>query len=269
MTIHSTNKFKIRLRAGDTQIGLWLALADSYAAEICAGAGFDWLLIDGEHAPNDLRSILSQLQVTAAFPTHAIVRPPIGEIYLIKQLLDLGAQTLLIPMVETAAQARQLVSAVRYPPAGIRGVGSTLARASHWNGVPDYLRNADAEVCLLLQIESAEGLKNLEEIAAVDGVDGIFLGPNDLAASLGHLGEPMHAEVQSAIENAIKRILQGNKPAGILSADETQARRWMAMGCTFVAVGADTTLLARSARALMTSFSGQNSRSPDTKGSVY
>ena len=255
--VHPKNKFKARLRAGDTQIGLWLALADSYAAEICAGAGFDWLLIDGEHAPNDLRSTLSQLQVIAAFPAQAIVRPAAGEINVIKQLLDIGAQTLLIPMVESAAQARQLVSAVRYPLAGVRGVGSALARASHWNAIPDYLRNADSEICLLVQIETAEGIKNIEEIAAIDGVDGIFVGPADLAASLGHLGNSMHPEVQSAIQDAIRRILMAGKPAGIISVEEAQARQWLALGCSFVAVGIDTMLLAGGARALMRRYREQ------------
>ncbi len=266
---HTKNTFKTRLRAGETQIGLWLALADSYSAEICAGAGFDWLLIDGEHAPNDLRSILAQLQTIAAYPAQAIVRAPAGEVHIIKQLLDLGAQTMLIPMVETSEQAAHFVSAVRYPPVGIRGVGSALARASHWNAVPNYLRNADSEICLLLQIESVEGMKNLEEIAAVDGVDGIFLGPSDLAASLGHLGDPMHSEVQSTIRDAIRRIQAAGRPAGILSADEEQARHWLALGCSFVAVGADTTLLARSARGLLARFKEQSDGSPGPVKSVY
>ena len=251
---HPENSFKTRLLAGETQIGLWLALANSYAAEVCAGAGFDWLLVDGEHAPNDLRSILEQLQAIAPYPSHAIVRPPIGETSLIKQLLDIGAQTLLIPMVESDLHARELVAAVRYPPAGVRGVGSALARASRWDAVPRYLHNADAGICLLVQIESAKGIDNLDRIARVEGVDGVFLGPADLAASLGHLGDPMHPEVQAALQSAIQRIRAAGKLAGILSSDEEQARHWIAQGCTFVAVGADTILLARSARNLRARF---------------
>ncbi len=251
---HPKNTFKTRLRAGETQIGLWLALADAYAAEICATAGFDWLLIDGEHSPNDLRSTLAQLQAIAPYPAQAIVRPPIGQTHLIKQLLDIGAQTLLIPMVESAAQARELVAAVRYPPAGVRGVGSALARASHWNAVPHYLHEADAEICLLAQIESAAGIANLDEITSVEGVDGIFLGPADLSASLGHLGDPTHPDVQSAMQDAVERIRRAGKAAGTLFSDEQQARHWIAQGCTFVAVGADTTLLASHARTLRARF---------------
>ena len=265
---HPKNLFKTRLLAGETQFGLWLALADPYAAEICAGAGFDWLLIDGEHSPNDLRSILAQLQTIAAYPAQAIVRPPTGETYLIKQLLDIGAQTLLIPMVESATQASDLVAAVRYPPAGVRGVGSALARASHWNAVPDYPRNADREICLLVQIESARGIQNLEEIASVEGVDAVFLGPADLAASLGHLGDLMHPEVQRTMQAAIERIRTAGKPAGTISSDEAQAKQWLAQGCSFVAIGADTTVLATHARGLLSRFKGRaNSAAAGSKSS--
>ena len=249
-----TNRFKAALRAGQPQIGLWLGLADPYSAEICAGAGFDWLLIDGEHAPNDLRSILAQLQALAPYPVSPIVRPPIGETYLIKQLLDIGAQTLLIPMVETAAQAAALVAAVRYPPAGVRGVGSALARASRWQQVPGYLERADAEICLLVQVETRNGLDNLDAIATVEGVDGVFIGPADLSAALGRRGNPAHPDVQEAIRNGIARIRAAHKAAGILSADQQLARRYLELGCLFMAVGVDTTLLARATQALAESF---------------
>ena len=156
--MHSlTNTFKAALQRNDPQFGLWLGLADSYSAEICAGAGFDWLLIDGEHAPNDVRTILGQLQALAAYPVHPVVRPPIGDVHLLKQLLDIGAQNLLIPLVESAEYARLLVSATRYPPVGIRGVASALARAARWSRVPNYLETADAEICLLVQIETRKG----------------------------------------------------------------------------------------------------------------
>jgi len=172
------NPFKAAIKAGRPQMGCWLGLADPYVAEISAGAGFDWLLIDAEHAPNDLRSIISQLQVIAAFDSHPVVRPTIGEAWMIKQLLDAGAQTLLVPMVESAAQARELVQAVTYPPHGIRGVGSALARASNFSGIPDYLTTAQDEICLLVQVENCAGMEALDEILQVEGVDGVFIGPS-------------------------------------------------------------------------------------------
>jgi 4-hydroxy-2-oxoheptanedioate aldolase len=251
------NQFKSALRQKQQQIGLWLGMADPYSAELCAGAGFDWLLLDGEHAPNDVRSMLAQLQAIAPYPSHPIVRPPIGNTVIIKQMLDIGAQTLLVPMVETAEQASALVAATRYPPEGIRGVGAALARASRWNRMPDYLHEADAEICLLLQVETKKGLDNLHAIASVEGVDGVFIGPADLSAALGHRGNPGHAEVQLAIEQAIRQILACGKAAGILSGDEKLARKYLDMGCTFVAVGSDTTLLARSTQSLAERFKSQ------------
>lgn len=250
------NEFKHALGQQQAQIGLWLGLANPYCSEICAGAGFDWLLIDGEHAPNDLGSILAQLQVLAGYPVAPVVRPPIGETWLIKQYLDLGIQNLLVPMVESAEQARGLVQAVRYPPAGTRGVGSALARASRWNGISDYLNQADDQICLLAQVESAQALEQLDEIAATEGIDGVFIGPADLSASLGHLGNPNHPEVQQAITDAISRIQAAGKAAGILSADEQAAKRYLELGCLFVAVGVDTSLLSKSARALASKFNG-------------
>jgi 4-hydroxy-2-oxoheptanedioate aldolase len=248
------NSFKTAIANHKPQIGLWLALADAYCAEICAGAGFDWLLIDGEHAPNDIRSILAQLQALAPYPVHPVVRPPVGDVALIKQLLDIGAASLLIPMVESADQARLLVSAVRYPPRGVRGVASALVRAARWNGIPDYLDSADDDVCLLLQIETARGLDNIERITAVEGVDGLFIGPADLSASLGHRGHPEHPEVQAAIADAIRRIRAAGKAAGILTRDEKLVREYLQQGCSFIAVGADVTLLSRGARELAAKF---------------
>ncbi|MDH0648544.1 4-hydroxy-2-oxoheptanedioate aldolase [Pseudomonas sp. GD03858] len=262
------NTFKQRLRGGQAQIGLWLGLADPYCAELAANAGFDWLLLDGEHAPNDLRSLLGQLQAVAPYPAQPIVRPVIGDTALIKQLLDIGAQTLLVPMVESAEQARQLVRAVRYPPYGVRGVGSALARASRWNSIPGYLDLADEQVCLLVQIENREGLANLDEICAVEGVDGVFIGPADLSAAMGHRGNPGHPEVQAAIEGAIARIGRAGKAAGILSADETLARRYIELGAAFVAVGVDTTVLMRGLQRLAGVFK-EGVASPIAQGGVY
>ncbi len=263
------NRFKQALRAKQPQIGMWLAIADSYGAEIAAGAGFDWLLLDGEHAPNDLRSTLAQLQALAPYPVHPIVRPPIGDTHLIKQLLDIGAQTLLIPIVETAEQAARLVAATRYPPDGIRGVGSALARASRWNRVPDYLGRADDEICLLVQVETRKGLDNLDAIAAVPGVDGVFIGPADLSAALGHRGNPGHPEVQAAIEGSIVRIVAAGKAAGILTAEEKLARRYLDLGCTFVAVGTDVTLLARAAEKLAATFKSPTERTKPAGNGPY
>lgn len=262
------NAFKARLKAGEPQIGLWLGLADAYCAELAANAGFDWLLIDGEHAPNDLRSLLGQLQAIAPYPSQPIIRPVVGDTALIKQVLDIGVQTLLVPMVESAEQARELVRAITYPPHGVRGVGSALARASRWNSVPDYLDKADEEMCLLVQIENTVGVANLDEIASVDGVDGVFIGPADLSAAMGHRGNPGHPDVQAAIEDAIARVRKAGKAVGILSADETLARRYLELGATFVAVGVDTTVLMRGLQTLAGRFKNIEPPAP-ASGGVY
>ena len=248
------NAFKAALLEKKKQIGLWLALADAYSAELCATAGFDWLLIDGEHAPNDLRSILAQLQAIAPHAGHPVVRPPIGEVHLIKQLLDIGAHSLLIPMIETAEQAALMVAATRYPSGGLRGVGSAIARASEWSRKSSYMHEAGDEVCLIVQVETVLGLKNLEAIASTPGVDGVFIGPADLAASMGHLGNIPHPEVQAAVEDAIRRILAAGKAAGILTTDDALNHRYLDLGCTFVAVGVDVLLLANATRELAAKF---------------
>lgn len=248
------NPFKAALARGEPQVGLWLSLAQSYSAEVCASTGFQWVLIDGEHAPNDVRSTLAQLQAVAAYPTQPVVRAVSGDPALIKQLLDIGAQTLLVPMVDTPEQARALVAATRYPPEGIRGVGAAVARVSRWGARRDYLDLANDETCLLVQAETATALRNLKDIVAVDGVHGVFIGPADLAASMGHRGNPGHPEVQAAIENAIATIVAGGKAAGTLTSDRALARRYLELGATFVAVGIDVTLLAQSARKLAADF---------------
>lgn len=261
------NRFKQALSTGRAQIGLWTSLADPYAIEIVAGAGFDWLLIDAEHGPNDVRSVLRQLQTVAAYPTEPVVRLPVGDPVLIKQYLDTGAHSLLIPMVETGEQARGLVTATRYAPHGIRGVAS--ARASRWGGIGDYFSCANELVCLLLQVETRKGLENLDEIL-VDGVDGVFIGPSDLAASLGYLGNPGHPEVVSTIESAIARLKDSGKAAGILTADNALARRYIELGVTFCAVGIDTIMLAQAARALARKFKDDLPAVPEPKrGATY
>jgi 4-hydroxy-2-oxoheptanedioate aldolase len=248
------NQFKDNLKAGRQQIGLWLSMADPYLAETSATAGFDWLLVDGEHAPNDLRTTLAALQAIAPYRSAPVVRSVNGDVHRIKQLLDIGAQTLLVPMIDTAEQARALVQATRYPPLGIRGVGSAVGRASRWSARTDYLDAADGEVCLLVQAETVTALGNLEAICDVDGVDGVFIGPADLAASMGHRGKAGHPEVQAAIERAMKTIVASGKAAGTLTSDPQLARRYLELGCTFVAVGVDILMFAGAARKLAAQF---------------
>ncbi len=270
-----TNTFKQALLQKRAQIGLWLGTGEPYIAEILAGVGFDWLLIDGEHAPNDLRSILGQLQGIAssvgAFPvtpavSNAVVRIPYGDTALIKQYLDIGAQTILIPMVNTAEQAAELAQAMRYPPDGVRGLGMSMARAARWSRYPNYLREANDEVCLLVQVESVEAMANIDAIAATPGVDGVFIGPADLAASMGHAGNAAHPDVQAQIEHGMKRILAAGKAPGILSVTEAQARKWLDAGAVFVAVGVDVMLLNAAASALLAKFKTAAAASPATGG---
>jgi 4-hydroxy-2-oxoheptanedioate aldolase len=243
------NEFKRALRTRK-QIGLWLSLMNGYTAELCAGAGFDWFLIDAEHAPNTLENILHQVQATAPYGVAPVVRPPNRDPDTLKLLLDMGVQNFLIPMVETAEQAKALVGAVRYPPRGYRGVGHVLGRASRWGRIGDYLQRADEEICLLVQIESRTGMDNLEAIAAVDGVDGLFVGPADLSASLGHTGDMAHPKMQAAIDSTIGRIIATGKPVGTITAGAANTKLLFARGCSFVAAGVDALLLAGAADRL-------------------
>lgn len=242
--------FRERLAAGPTQIGLWQALANPYTAEICAGAGYDWLLIDGEHAPNTLQTLLAQLQALAAYPVEPVARVPVGDPAIIKQYLDLGFRTLLVPMMESAAQAERTVAACRFPPRGIRGVASATSRASGFGRDADYLHRAHEDVTLIVQIESVSGLNSIDAIAATPGVDALFIGPADLAASLGHLGDPRNPAVQTAVDLALERIAAANKPAGIFALSPEDARARIAAGIGFVSVGTDIGLLANGAKAL-------------------
>lgn len=264
------NPFKQAIGEHRAQIGFWQALASPYTCEISAGAGFDWLLIDAEHAPNDVPLVLAQLQAASAYPVEPVVRLPVGDAVLIKQYLDIGARSLLIPMVESADVATAMVRATRYPPHGIRGVGTAIGRGSRWNRTPGYIHNAAQDICLLVQIESRAALADVDAIARVDGIDGVFIGPSDLAADLGHLGDAAHPEVQEAIEAGIAAIRAAGKPVGMLIADEALARRYLELGASFVAVGTDVTILARGAEALAARFSGGNRETNiQAKGSVY
>ncbi len=247
------NQFKRGMKAGKAQIGLWSSLSSHYSVEVIAGSGFDWLLLDTEHSPNDLENVVTQLQAASAYPTTAIVRPAWNDMVLIKRFLDVGVQTLLIPYVQTAEEAAAAVSYMRYPLRGVRGVAGTT-RATRFGRVKDYFKHVEEELCLLVQVETQQGLDNLDAIAATDGVDGVFIGPADLSAGLGHLGDIGHPEVQKAIEDAIKRIRKAGKAAGILTPSETDARRYLDLGCLFVAVGADVGLLARESEKLCAKF---------------
>jgi len=260
------NTFKKAIAEPGARIGLWLGLGDPYTAELCATAGFDWLLVDGEHGPNDLRSMLGTLQAVAPYPLHPVVRVPHGDAALIKQVLEIGATSLLVPMVESAEHARALVRATRYPPQGMRGVGSGLARSSRWSSYPKYLHEANERICLLVQVETVEALAQIDAIAAVEGVDGVFIGPSDLSASMGYLGEPAHPEVRAAIDAAIGRILAAGKAPGVLTVDEALARHYIDLGARFVAVGVDATLLARATRALAAAFRATPAAAPAAAG---
>ncbi len=248
------NAFKAALARREAQIGLWLSLADAYVAEMVATAGFDWLLIDAEHAPNDLRSVLAQLQAVAPYPVSVVVRPVQGDTALIKQYLDAGVQSLLVPMVHTAEQAAAVVAATRYAPRGTRGLGGAMSRVTRWSRVEGYVAHAHDEICVLVQAESKEAMANLEAIAAVEGVDGVFFGPADLSASMGHLGQPDHPEVLAAIDAGIATVLAAGKAPGIIDIDPKVAERYLKAGALFVAVGVEADLLIRAAAELAKRF---------------
>ncbi len=248
------NLFKQSLTGDKPLFGLWMGIPDTTVAEIGAGAGFDWVLIDAEHGPFDLNSVLHHLQAIEPHPVSTIVRPVEGQTALIKQYLDIGVQTLLIPMVDTAEQAQQLVQASYYPPMGIRGLGTSMARAANWNRTADYLQHANQEICLIVQIESVEGLKNIDEIVAVDGVDAVFIGPSDLSASMGYIGNLGHPEVVSAIENAFKTIIAAGKHAGVLAVTKELVETYVAANASFIGVGVDAALLANATKQLAAEF---------------
>jgi 4-hydroxy-2-oxoheptanedioate aldolase len=247
------NHFKRTLAEGRSQIGLWCSLSSPYAVEVVAGSGFDWLLLDTEHSPADVLSVLAQLQAAAAYDVSVVVRPAGNDTVLIKRYLDIGAQTLLIPYVQSAEEAASAVAAMRYAPEGVRGV-SALTRATRFGRVESYAQRAADELCLLVQIETQQALDALEAIAAVAGVDGIFIGPADLAASLGHAGAPGHPAVVAAIEDAIRRVQALGKPVGILTGDVAFARHCIGLGTSFTAVGVDVGILARETEKLARQF---------------
>ena len=247
------NGFKRALKAGKAQIGLWSSLSSNYTVEAIAGAGFDWILLDCEHSPNDLESLLTQLQAAAPYPSHPVVRVPWNDMVNIKRVLDIGAQSLLIPYVQNVDEARQAVAHTRYPPAGVRGVAGTT-RASRFGRIKDYAKRAHEETCVLVQVETEPALRHIEAICALDGVDGVFIGPADLHASMGYTGETANPKVKPVIDEAIRRIRKAGKAPGILTPNEADARHWLECGALFVAVGSDAGILARGADALAAKF---------------
>ena len=247
------NAFKHAIAEGRSQIGLWCTLSHHYALELVAGAGFDWLLIDTEHSPNDLESLVPQLQAVAPYASTPIVRVPWNDMVTMKRVLDIGAQSLLVPYVSTAEEAGKAVSYTRYPPGGVRGVAGTT-RATRFGRVKDYAKRAHEEICVLVQVETEAALDNIEAICEIDGVDGVFIGPADLHASMGHTGEIANPKVKPLIDQAIRRIRKCGSAPGILTPNEADARHWLECGALFVAVGADVGILARGAEALAAKF---------------
>lgn len=244
------NTLKAALARGEMQIGLWLGLASGAVAELAAGAGFDWCLIDAEHGPNTLPTIQAQLQAIAGRGAAPVVRVPVGEDWVIKQVLDLGVQSVLVPMVDTADQARAAVRATRYPPDGVRGMGAALARASDYGRTTDYVSSANDQICVMVQAESAAAVRNIDAIAAVSGVDCVFVGPADLSADMGFPGNPGHPEVVAAIEHLIARTRAAGKAAGIIVFDPAQFAGCVRLGVTFLGTGGDATVLSRALVAL-------------------
>jgi 4-hydroxy-2-oxoheptanedioate aldolase len=254
MTDTPRNRFKAKISGTATIYGLWLGIPDNSIAEMMACAGFDWLVIDHEHGPYEIRDVMSHLQAIAAYDVAPVVRPVDSNPALLKKLCDIGAQTFLVPMIDTAEQAASVVDAVKYPPAGSRGLGTSMARAARWNSVPGYIGQADEEMCVIVQVETTTAMKNLDAIAAIDGVDGVFIGPSDLSASMGYAGNATHPEVVAVASTGIRRIRDAGKHAGLLCLDEAQVRNYADCGANFIGVGVDTLLIGNAARSLAARF---------------
>jgi 4-hydroxy-2-oxoheptanedioate aldolase len=255
MSLRLSPTFREQLAAASRPLaGIWACSGSPLVAEICAGSGMDWLLVDGEHSPMGLETIVGILQASAAYPITPLVRVPANDTVLIKQFLDTGAQNILVPMVSSAAEAQAAVEAVHYPPRGRRGVGSALARSARWNRVDHYLQNAAEHVSLFVQVETAEAVDAAADIAAVDGVDGVFVGPSDLAASMGLLGQQSHPDVVAAVHRTFAAVKAAGKPVGVNAFDPAAAEAYLSAGADFIAVGADVALLARASEALAARF---------------
>jgi 4-hydroxy-2-oxoheptanedioate aldolase len=263
------NRFKEMMQRGGPRCGLWLGIPDATAAEIVAAAGFDWVLIDHEHAPFEISDVLQHLRTLAAYDVAPVVRPVSDDPVLLKKLLDIGVQTFLVPMVETARQAREVVAELHYPPKGRRGLGLSLARAARWNAVPNYLHRSSEEICLLVQVETVRGLENLEDILKVDGVDGILVGPADLSASMGHVGNAGHPDVVAAISEILRATRQAGRHAGVLCMDRELRSRYIDAGADFIGVGVDTLLMRRGAEQLVAEFRNDPKSAPPPQGAGY
>lgn len=244
------NPFKDKIRADDPLYGIFLGLAHHAAADVSGAAGFDWLLIDGEHAPNDLTTILAQFNMLARHDVDVFVRIRDRDPGHLKQLLDAGVQNFLVPVVDTPEQAQALVDATRYPPTGTRGVGALGARATNYGRNPAYLKTAHEGICLLCQIETREGLSNMDAIMAIEGVDGVFFGPSDLSADFGYIGQGGHPEVKAAIIDGIKRARAAGKGAGVMTLDDELIADYRDAGANFLSIGLDTNLLSKAVDAL-------------------
>lgn len=247
------NTFKAALKEGRHQAGLWCSIPDPAVIEAMAGAGYDWIMIDTEHSPVEPAQGLALLQAASAYPVATVVRPVVNDTALIKRWLDMGAQTLLLPYIQTAEEAKAAVAACRYGPRGVRGV-TGLARANRYTRVKDYLQRAEEEICLLLQVETASAMERLEEIAGVDGVDGVFFGPSDLSASMGLIGQPNHPDVVAAIEDGIARLKAMGVAPGVLTLDPAVSRRYIAAGTAFTALGVDLALMIQAVEKLRAEF---------------
>lgn len=255
MPLQLSPTFRDRLAGADrSQVGMWVCSGSPLVAEICAGSGLDWLLVDMEHSPNGLKGVLAQLQAVAPYPVTTVVRVPSNDTVAIKQVLDLGAQNIIVPMVSDASQARSAAEAMLYPPHGRRGVGSALARSGRWNRVPDYLTDAAQHVSLYVQVESPQAVENAAEMAAVEGVDGVFMGPSDLAATMGLLGQQNHPDVKAAVHRTIEAVKSTGKKVGVNAFDPAVAAEYREAGDDFLLLGADVVLLARGSEGLATSF---------------
>ena len=249
-----SNNFKSQLLAGENSLGLWFGLANNIAAEICAQSGFDWLLIDAEHSPLSDKDVLSCLQALAPYDIAPIVRPVSGDKNVLKRLCDVGVQTFLVPMINNAEEAKVVVSAVQYPPSGTRGLGTSMARAARWNMTPNYFDRANAEMCVILQIETMAGLENIDSIVSVEGVDAVFIGPSDLGAALGYPGQPSHPAVVDAVSGAIRAVRSKGKPAGVLAVTSDLVDIYREAGASFIGVGSDCGVLAKGVQRLYQNF---------------
>jgi len=256
------NRFRAGLESGRTRYGLWLGIPDPSVAEMMAGAGFDWLLVDHEHGTFELRDVLAHLQAMAPYDVAPIVRPVDANPALLKKLCDIGAQSFIVPMIDTAEQAARVVSAVRYPPGGRRGLGTSMARAARWNTVPGYLGKANDEMVVIVQAETVTAIENLEAIAGTPGIDGVFIGPSDLSASMGHVGNVSHPEVVETVGNALRTIRAAGKHAGLLCLDEVMVTHYEECGANFIGVGVDTLLIGNAARSLAARY--RSGKGPST-----